>query len=65
MSFKLLLLQLGFTWVSGRFAYRSFRPRSVRLRIESIRLSLICQFAYEIGIIKSSLYYSFHSILDG
>ena len=30
----------------GRFAYGSFRPRSVRLRLESIRLSLICQFAY-------------------
>ena len=33
--------------VPGRFAYGSFRPRSVRLRIESIRLRLICQFAYE------------------
>ena len=28
--------------VSGRFAYGSFR-----LRLESIRLRLICQFAYE------------------
>ena len=34
--------------VSGRFAYGSFRLRSVRLRIESIRLRLICQFAYEL-----------------
>ena len=33
--------------VSGRFAYGSFRLRSVRLRLESIRLRLICQFAYE------------------
>ena len=33
--------------VSGRFVYGSFRLRSVRLRIESIRLRLICQFAYE------------------
>ena len=30
----------------GRFAYWSFRLRSVRLRLESIRLRLICQFAY-------------------
>ena len=30
----------------GRFAYGSFRLRSVRLRLESIRLRLICQFAY-------------------
>ena len=33
--------------VSGRFAYGSFRLRSVRLRLESIRLRLICQFSYE------------------
>ena len=61
--------------VSGRLAYGSFGLRSVRLRIESIRLRLICQFAYESDVealnlsyyMKSpcSLYYSFHSILDG
>ena len=31
---------------TGRFAYGLFRLRSVRLRFESIRLRLICQFAY-------------------
>ena len=30
----------------GRFAYESFRLPPVRLRLESIRLSLVCQFAY-------------------
>ena len=30
----------------GRFAYGSFRPLSVRLRLESIRLRPICQLAY-------------------
>ena len=32
--------------VAGRFAYESFRLLSVRLRLESIRLRPICQFAY-------------------
>ena len=32
--------------VYGRFAYGSFRLLSVRLRLESIRLRPICQFAY-------------------
>ena len=43
--------------VSGRFAYGSFRPRSVRLRIESIRLRLICQFAYESDVEALKLNY--------
>ena len=32
--------------VAGRFAYESFRLLSVRIRLESIRLRPICQFAY-------------------
>ena len=36
---------------------RSFRPRSVRLRIESIRLRLICQFAYESDVEALNLNY--------
>ena len=32
--------------VAGRFAYESFRLLSVRLRLASIRLRPICQFAY-------------------
>ena len=43
--------------VSGRFAYGSFRLRSVRLRIESIRLRLICQFAYESDVEALKLNY--------
>ena len=43
--------------VSGRFAYGSFRLRSVRLRIESIRLRLICQFAYESDVEALNLNY--------
>ena len=43
--------------VSGRFASGSFRPRSVRLRIESIRLRLICQFAYESDVEALNLNY--------
>ena len=38
--------------VSGRFAYGSFRLRSVRLRLESIRLRLICQFAFEMTRVR-------------
>ena len=37
---------LSFCKIYGRFAYGSFCLRSVRLRLESIRLRLICQFAY-------------------
>ena len=33
--------------VTGRFAYGSFRLLSVRLRIMSVRLRPICQFAYD------------------
>ena len=33
--------------VSGRFAYGSFR-----LRLESIRLRLICQFAFEMTRVR-------------
>ena len=36
---------------------RSFRPRSVRLQIESIRLRLICQFAYESDVEALNLNY--------
>ena len=43
--------------VSGRFAYGSFCIRSVRLRIESIRLRLICQFAYESDVEALKLNY--------
>ena len=38
--------------VSGRFAYGSFRLRSVRLRLESIHLRLICQFAFEMTRVR-------------
>ena len=44
-------------WVSGRFAYGSFCLRSVRLRIESIRLRLVCQFAYESDVEALNLNY--------
>ena len=32
--------------VTGRFAYWSFRLPPVRLRLDSIRLRTVCQFAY-------------------
>ena len=32
--------------VTGRFAYWSFRLPPVRLRLDSIRLPTVCQFAY-------------------
>ena len=40
--------------VSGRFAYGSFRLWSVRLRLESIRVRLICQFAFEMTRVRQS-----------
>ena len=38
MRGKLSMTNVG--WVTGRFAYESFRLLSVRLRLESIRLRL-------------------------
>ena len=55
----------NFEWVtvSGRFAYESFRLLSVRLRLESIRLRLICQFAYDSYVEALNLNYDLNLIM--
>ena len=45
----------------GRFAYESFRLLSVRLRLESIRLRLLCQLAY---VFDSVLWQTLIHLLD-
>ena len=44
--------------VTGRFAYGSFRLPSVRLRLDSLRLRTVCQFAY---VLNSVLWQSLWS----
>ena len=51
-----LLLNHGHVYqVTGRFAHWSFRQPSIRLRLESVRLRPICQFAYDSHVKASKL----------